>query len=134
MGNVSGPYLNKLVEDLSTWAAQERQVYIKALTQGGPYGSQKLSPDEQIQRFVQSKPQDYEAMIVKLNEKYRGLPNAQDLVNKDLANYFRRMVVLLLSRGQLSDQEFNQQQSEIEQDIAPGAGYQIGGGGITNAQ
>lgn len=127
MADLSGPRLNGLVKDLSIWAANQRQLYINAISQGGPYGTTKLTLDEQIQRFVQSTPQDYEAMIVKLNEKYRGLPNAQDLVNKDMANYIRRMVVLLLNRGQLSDQEFNQQQSEIEQDIAPGAGYAIGG-------
>lgn len=127
MPDLSGPKLNKFTRDLAKWAAQRRQFYINALSQGGPYGTTKLTPQEQIQRFVQSTPQDYEAMIVKLNEKYRGLPNAQDLVNKDMANYIRRMIVLLLNRGQLSDEEFTQQQSEIQQDIAPGAGYSIGG-------
>lgn len=127
MADLSGPRLNGMVKDLSIWAAQQRQVYINALLQGGSYGSTKLTTDEQIQRFATSTPQDYEAMIVKLNERYRGLPNAQDLVNKDMTNYIRRMIVLLLNRGQLSDEEFTQQQSEIQQDIAPGAGYSIGG-------
>lgn len=128
MADLSGPRLNGIVKDLSTWAAQQRQVYINALSQGGPYGTQKLTPAEQIERFIQATPQDYEGMVVKLNEKYRGLPDAQNKVNTDLAQYIRRMITLMLNRGQLSDQEFNQQQQEIQSDVAAGPSYQIGAG------
>lgn len=126
MPDLSGPRLNNIVKDLSLWAAQTRQTYIEALSQGGPYGSQKLTPQEQVMRFIQSTPQDYEGMIAKLNEKYRGLPDAQNKVNTDLAQYIRRMITLMLNRGQLTDQEFNQQQEQIQSDVAAGPSYQIG--------
>lgn len=95
--NLSGPYLNPLKDELVKWAAELRLFLYKQLTEDYPYGSVKLNSVEQWSRFTEMKPQDYEMLISMLNEKYRGMPNAYDLVNKDLASFLGHMMTLGMS-------------------------------------
>lgn len=116
MADLSGKSSTQFVKDLQDWAAERRQFYIKAFSQGGtPYGTTKLSVDEQVSRFIQATQNDYAGIIESLNQRYMGLPDAQNRVNQDLANYIRRMLTLMLSRRMISDQQFSQQQQQITQ-------------------
>ena len=71
---------------------QMRQRLIKALEQGTPYGAVNLTPEEQYMEFVSMQPEDWNALIAQLTNRYRGLPNARQLVNADLAAYTRKMM------------------------------------------
>lgn len=84
---VNGPALDKLTAELKTWAVDYKARLRKALSQDYPYGAVKLEPQEQVSRFLEMRGQDYEALILQLNTKYLGAPNAYELVNKDLADF-----------------------------------------------
>lgn len=118
MVDISGPKLDQQVKDLHEWYALTRQKLMKSLSTPRAYNTHKLSPSEQVMRFISMTPQDYSALITKLNDKYRGLPNAYDLVNRDLSVFMRRMVVLMLGSGELSEEEFNQQYDAIQDDVS----------------
>lgn len=92
--NLSGPALDPLKKDLLAWASETKQWLYKQMTEGYPYGSVKLTSVEQWDRFTHMQPQDYEKVISMLNEKYRGMPNAYDLVNRDLAAFLSHMITL----------------------------------------
>lgn len=115
---LGGPQLDKTVDRVVAMYAQRRQRLIAALEEGGyPYGGRKLTASEQISRFIEMVPEDYQSLVIKLNDKYRGLPNAYDLVNKDLAAFISRMITLMSAKGQISDTQFNQQAQQIYTDI-----------------
>ena len=90
--NLSGKYLEDLEEQLVSWASEYMLEMEKALTEVYPYGSVPLSPDDQIGRFIEMQGPDYQMLVAKLNEKYRGFPDAYDRVNKDLASFLSDMI------------------------------------------
>lgn len=98
--DVSGPTLQKKVDKLKLWYAERRQFLMNRLSMEYPYGTVKLSPADQLVRFQEVQPQDFEALIAKLNDKYRGLPNATTLVNTDLANWVAHSMGLIASQDQ----------------------------------
>lgn len=89
---LSGPILDKLKEELTEWYATRRQQLIAAMEEDHPYGTIKISVDEQYQNFMDSTPDDLASMVAQLRNKYRGLPNASQLVSRDMATYFRSMM------------------------------------------
>jgi hypothetical protein len=97
--DLSGPRLDKMVERLRVKYFDERLRLINILQGGGPYGTIRLTPEEQLERYGEMMPQDYVALINNLNIKYLGQPNAVDLVNQDLAAFIRRMIVLQTTQG-----------------------------------
>lgn len=96
---LSGRKAQERMERLKTWAAEFRIQMIEALTMDTPYRAQPLSKPEQLSQFMSVTPEDFEAMIFKLNEKYRGLPDAYERVNADLAKYISSMMGLMLESG-----------------------------------
>jgi hypothetical protein len=84
---VTGPELDKLKGELVEWYQATRKMLIEALEEGYPYGSHALSPGEQLQRFMDMTPEETQHMAVRLAERYRGLPNQNELVEADLKAY-----------------------------------------------
>lgn len=90
-GGLSGPQLDKAVKLTQQWYAETRQRLIKALEEHHPYGTVEVSPTEQYQSYLEMTPEDWDALIAQLQNRYRGLPNVRELVDKDLARYVARM-------------------------------------------
>lgn len=105
MAILSGPELQKVSDELKKWYAETRLELIKEMSQGHAFGSRRLTPNEQAQRFIEARPEDYEALIIKLNDKYRGLPNSYDLVNAELARYVSHMISLMYG-GDTDEQQY----------------------------
>lgn len=96
MSGLSGPALEKLSKQAESWYVQRRQMLIERLEEDYPYGAVKLDNLEQYSRYLEMLAPDYEALIYRLNEKYRGVPNSYQLVNRDLAAYLSHMLGLAL--------------------------------------
>jgi len=93
---IDGPELDKIKKELVEWYLNTRAWLIEALELGGyPYGSRQLSPSEQIERFLQMTPEEWDYMESRLMERYRGRPNQRELVEADLKDYSRRMTQAL---------------------------------------
>lgn len=91
---VSGPVLDEVVKRVTEWYATTRLKLIEALEDPQAYGQRKLTQLEQLQRFANLQPQDWDSLIANLYDRYRGLPDTESRVNQDLANYIARMVRL----------------------------------------
>lgn len=100
--NLSGPSLQEKADKLRDWYISYRQTLIGQLEQEYPYGSVRLTPADQLVRFTEVQPEDFEALIARLNDKYRGLPNATTLVNQDLAKWVAHSMGLLANQEQLA--------------------------------
>lgn len=92
MPMLSGPELDEVRDAAIKWYYTMRQFLIEKLESGHPFGAVHLTPAEQFQNFIQMAPEDWSALIAQLTNRYRGLPNTQELVNADLANYTRKML------------------------------------------
>jgi len=94
MADLSGKYWSTLEEQLVQKAANFMLELERRLTLGGaPYGAVDLAPEEQAERFLEMAPEDYKMLVANLNEKYRGLPDAYERVNQDLANFLADMIL-----------------------------------------
>ncbi|HXH05377.1 MAG TPA: hypothetical protein VNI83_02185 [Vicinamibacterales bacterium] len=93
---VTGPELDKIVAEAREWYATTRQWLIEQLSEGYPYGTKPLSPIEQLMRYMEVRmdPQAWRALVMMLEDRYRGLPDARDRVERDLQAYVRRMEAL----------------------------------------
>ncbi len=98
MAFVSGPILDKIAKDLTTLYLQTKEELIKRLEEGYPYGSVPLTPQEQVERFMTMTPEDWQELSVKLAERHRGKPNAQELVRKDLEDFVAKMNRIAFAR------------------------------------
>jgi len=93
---IDGPELDKIKKELVEWYLNTRAWLIEAMESGGyPYGNRQLSPSEQIERFLQMTPEEWDYMESRLMERYRGRPNQRELVEADLKDYSRRMTQAL---------------------------------------
>lgn len=95
MAIITGPELDKAKDELVSWYLRTRESLIKALEEGYPYGSHKLSPQEQIRRYVESPQESIRAMRQKLEERHRGKPNQHELVNEGVSEYEAHMNLLM---------------------------------------
>ncbi len=87
---------NSMKGRLTDWAADYRYRVIQALTAKGTYSAVKLTPNEQIARFMEMHEVDYETLVQTLNNRYKGLPDAYERVNTDLARFVDRMLGIAL--------------------------------------
>lgn len=92
---ITGPELDKVKGELVEWYQTTREMLIKALEEGYPYGSLELSPAEQLQRFLDMTPEESQYMATRLAERYRGLPNQNELVEADLKAYTDSMTRMM---------------------------------------
>ncbi|KKK87096.1 hypothetical protein LCGC14_2756660 [marine sediment metagenome] len=95
---VSGPSLDEMAKELSSWYLETRERLIQVLEEGYPYGSIPLTPKEQVDRFMSMTPEDWEALTAKLTERHRGQPKAEELVRKDLETFVAKMNRMAFSR------------------------------------
>lgn len=95
MAFITGPKLDKAKEELTAWYLRTRESLIKAMEEGYPYGSHELSPQEQVQRFVDSPDEAIETMRQKLVERHRGQPNQRELVEDGIRQYTAHMMRLM---------------------------------------
>lgn len=115
--SITGEMLNQMRRDLTEWYFTTRHDMIEFLSQGTPYGARKISPDEQIDRFMQMTPQDYEALLVRLQNRYRGLPNSEVLVSEALSKYLARMFGLMATRDIIGEQAVNQDLQALQTEV-----------------
>lgn len=94
--SVSGPKLDNLKQTLIEWYAQKRIELIEAFEEDHPYGSVRLSKMEQYAQFEAKlqDPNNWIMLVASLYERYRGLPDASERVQKDLEDYIRSMRAL----------------------------------------
>ena len=88
---ITGPTLDELAKELTTWYINTRELLIQALEEGYPYGSAPLTPREQMDRFVSMTPEDWQTLTAKLIDRHRGKPNAEALAREDLEDYVNKM-------------------------------------------
>jgi len=98
MPTLSGPELDKMREDLIVWYTTTKQYLIDVLTERYPYGSTPLTTDEQVQQYLSMTPEDWQMLIGKLEERFRGMPDAQEKVQQQLNNYIKSMDKMRLRR------------------------------------
>lgn len=91
MSLISGDELQSVVDNAVKWYTKTRLDLIEAFEESTPYGQQKLTEIEQVMNFDQLQAQDWTQMLAQLYDRYRGLPDMEDRVNKDLAGYVARM-------------------------------------------
>lgn len=101
---IGGPDLNKLRDELVEWYVGLRQRMIGVLEEPLPYGSRKLTPDEQLDRFLGMTDEDWEMVQARLQERFRGLPDADSRVARELRNFSSRMQQLMRRRQAKADQ------------------------------
>lgn len=90
--SLTGPDLDEMVKELTEWAVDTRAFLIEALEEGPyPYGSVKLTPAEQLTRYLAMTPVDWESMGQTRLRRYQGYPDAQDRANRDMSIYRERM-------------------------------------------
>lgn len=94
MSAISGPRLEAIEKKLIDWYVHKRQMLIQALEEDYPFGTVKLSPVEQYLKFETMNADDWIQMIGSLQDRYRGMPNQYELVNKDLQAYVHKMLSL----------------------------------------
>ena len=91
MAIVSGPELDKIRDELVEWYNTTRQWLIGELTNDYPYGTIKVSPEEQYSKYLSMLPEDFLRMRAALMNVHRGSPNALDKVDQDILRYRNRM-------------------------------------------
>ena len=84
---LSGPRLDKLRTEVEEWYFDMRQRLIKELEAEYTYGSVPLSPDEQLEKFLTMTPEDWQEVAQRLANKYRGMPDQEELVKKDIQDF-----------------------------------------------
>ncbi|KKK88738.1 hypothetical protein LCGC14_2740140 [marine sediment metagenome] len=95
---ITGPSLDELVKELSSWYIKTRGELIQALEEGYPYGSTPLTPRQQVDKFMSMTPEDWEGLVSKLVDRHRGKPDAEALARKDLEDYVAKMNRMGISR------------------------------------
>ena len=91
MAVLSGPDLERLADSLRSWYAQAKEHLVGALSQDYPYGAVKLSRAEQLQQFLEMTPEDWQAFLGRLRDRYQGYPDASTRIFRELSRYVRRM-------------------------------------------
>lgn len=91
MTSVSGPYFDGIVKEVVEWYLTTKEFLIKALTEDYPYGSVKLTPEEQLENFLTMNQQDWQALSDRLALRHRGHPDAEARVEQDLQDFVRYM-------------------------------------------
>ena len=100
---ITGPELDKVVQELKDWYLRTREDLIQALEEGYPYGSVPMSPSAQVEKFLRMTQQDWEDLIDTLAERHKGKPNIQELVQQELQDYIKKMTRLSLGgRGNVA--------------------------------
>ena len=93
---VTGPSLDQVVKEAREWYAAKRTWLIEQLSESYPYGAVPLTPMDQLARYseMQLDPASWRALVMMLEDRYRGLPDARQKVERDLQAYVRRMEAL----------------------------------------
>ena len=96
---LSGPKLDRMVSEIRDWYFDNRKRLIAAMVEEYPYGSIKLSPDEQLKKFMTMSPDDWRILTAQLSDKYRGEPDQAKLVQQDINHIITQMSRLAANRG-----------------------------------
>ena len=115
---MNGAYLNRLKKEFLEWYPNYRQRLLTAMEQGEVYGARQLTTDEQVSRFIEMTPEDYKVLLMRLQQRYAGLPDADSRINRDLATYMSRMTTLLLNRKMMPEEEFQSQLTALQQTVS----------------
>ncbi len=91
MAYITGPMIDTAVEELRRWYLETSMRLMEALEEGYPYGSEVQTPEEQLDRFFSLTPVDWDKLAAKLQLRYRGQPNVQELIRADIQEYITRM-------------------------------------------
>jgi len=84
---LSGPYFDSLVEELVQWWSDTVDFLVEALTEVYPFGSTKLTPEQQLENFLAMKEEDWLALKAQLALRYQGYPDAEERIQNDLADF-----------------------------------------------
>ena len=95
---LTGPELDSLAKELRQWYVETRDWLVSMLETPYPYGSTPLTKDEQLEQFLSLTPEDWQGLIAKLEERYRGLKDMRERVQADLNSYVLSMDKLRRSR------------------------------------
>ncbi len=98
---ITGPTLDELAKELTTWYIKTREFLIKALEEGYPYGSVPLTPREQVEKFMSMSPEDWQDMTAQLIDRHRGKPDAEALARKDLEEFSDKMNNMAFTRREV---------------------------------
>ena len=98
MPRLTGPTLDELAKELTSWYIKTREELIQALEEGYPYGSVPLTPRGQVERFVSMTPEDWKGLTEKLIDRHRGKPDAEALARKDLEDFTAKMNRMAFTR------------------------------------
>lgn len=89
---VDGPTLDRLVKQVQEWYTETRARLIEDLERDGyPYGTVRLTQEEQLYKYLAMTPADWSSMTQRLLNKYRGQPDAMQRTSQDIKRYQERM-------------------------------------------
>ena len=95
---LAGPALDRMSKELKAWWVFTKIRLVEELSQEYPYGAVKLDPMEQLTRFITMQPGDWEGILVRLQNLYRGSDNLHEQVSQELADMVSHMLVLEAER------------------------------------
>ena len=100
MPAIDGERLDKIAVNLHTWFVLKKKWLIDQLEAGGyPFGNVPLSEREQLTRFINMTPTDWQDLYRGLQLRHRGQPNAQELVMTDINSFRTEMESLRVRLG-----------------------------------
>jgi len=88
---LTGPELDAVAKELQAWYVETRSWLIEQLSSPYPYGSSPLTEDEQLEQYLALTPETWQALIARLEERYRGLKDMRERVQADLSSYVKSM-------------------------------------------
>lgn len=97
---LTGPVLDEIVKEAVEWYQENLLYLLKAMEERHPYGSVRLTPEEQLAKYLAMTEEDWSILFARLERRYRGLPNSRKLVEEEAAKYVKRMETL---RSKISD-------------------------------
>jgi len=79
--------LEEVRGNLITWYTTKRSRLIKVMEEAGAVGTVKLSPSDQVERFLHMTDEEWQQELYRIGLRYKGLPNEEELVTTDVQDF-----------------------------------------------
>ena len=98
---LTGPVFEEIVAEAVSWYQDNLLFLMRAMEEGGhPYGAVRLSPAEQVAKYLTMTEEDWSILFALLERRFQGLPNSRALIEDAATRYVKRMETL---RSKVSD-------------------------------
>jgi|SRR3990172_3839450 len=84
---LTGEKMEQMKKDLIEWYTSTRTRLIALMEESSPVGTIQLSPSEQVERFLNMTPEDWQQELYRIGVRYKGLPNEEELIRTDVQDF-----------------------------------------------